>query len=199
MGLLSRRRRNGSACRGAVALETVVVLPLLLLVAFATIELGGAWHRSREVNNASRSAARIASNLSNTRFADYEALLTLQAGVQDLGSIKAVVIFKATSVDGKVPDECKTTDVSNLCNHYTALEMQNLSSSQFSNLSSCTGAPDAAWCPLSRENDPKSNPDYIGIWVRIEQEPITGIFPGADSLLVIEDTTVMRAEPEVIL
>lgn len=193
-------RRWFRRARGAVAVETVIVLPLILLIAFASIELGFAWQRSREVNNATRSAARVASNLGDDRFADEEALLTLQAGVREVDSVAGVAIFKSATADGVVPELCKTQSVNGVCNYYSGADFAAIGATSFgTDDGSCGGDPDAAWCPLNRQRDPESNPDYIGIWVRIEQDAITGIFPGAGSLLTIEDTAVMRAEPEVTL
>ncbi len=200
MTRIPRLRCWARRVRGAVAIETVIVLPLILLIAFASIELGFAWQRSREVNNATRSAARVASNLGDGRFADEEALLTLQAGVREVDSVAGVAIFKSATPDGVVPELCKTQSVNGVCNYYSGAAFAAITATSFgTDDGSCGGDPDAAWCPLNRQRDPESNPDYIGIWVRIEQDPITGIFPGSGSLLTIEDTAVMRAEPEVTL
>lgn len=197
-----RRRHSKAMQRGAVAIEMLIVLPLLAVIAFGTVEMGLAWQDSREVNNATRAAARVASNLADDRFADFEALLTLRAGLSgvDNDDIASVIVYKADDVNGTVPPACIVgggTSVLNVCNSYTAAQLAALSVSDFPGTTSCAGALDSAWCPLNRDRDPLGSPDYIGIYVHIEREPVTGIFPGVGQLVNITDSAVMRAEPEV--
>ncbi|MDH3756048.1 MAG: pilus assembly protein, partial [Acidimicrobiia bacterium] len=46
--------------RGAAAVEFAIVLPLLVLVIFGTVEFGAAWSQKTDVNHGAREAARLA-------------------------------------------------------------------------------------------------------------------------------------------
>ncbi len=192
-------RRRGAASRGAVALEMVIALPLLVLIVFAMVEMGFGWRDSRTISNATRAGARVASNLGPERLADYEALSTLKAAVSriDDGDIQMIIVYRAYSVDGEVPASCTAgggTDVSGLCNAYTASDLASLAVSDFPGTTSCSaGALDEAWCPTVREADQIAGPDYVGVYIELRHPPVTGIFPGGD--ITISDWTVMRIEP----
>lgn len=49
--------------RGTAALEFALVLPMLLMLVFGIIELGGAWYHKQMLVNASREGARLGSML----------------------------------------------------------------------------------------------------------------------------------------
>ncbi|MDH3755829.1 MAG: pilus assembly protein [Acidimicrobiia bacterium] len=54
-------KRFRSLCeRGAAAVEFAIVLPLLVLVIFGTVEFGAAWSQKTDVNHGAREAARLA-------------------------------------------------------------------------------------------------------------------------------------------
>jgi hypothetical protein len=74
----------------------------------------------------------------------------------------------------------------------------SLDASQFD----CGGpgsAPDQNWCPIARKvavSGPNGPPDYIGIWIKVKYDYITGLFPGGG--VTFEDTTIMRLEPRTV-
>ncbi len=57
--VMVNRRRNG-CCRGAVALEVALVLPVLLLVTFGAIRYGWFFLKAQQITNAARYGARVA-------------------------------------------------------------------------------------------------------------------------------------------
>ena len=64
----------------------------------------------------------------------------------------------------------------------------------------CSGtSPDRFWCPTSRKvavGGPNGPPDYIGVWIQVKYDFITGLFPGGG--MTFDDTTIMRLEPRAI-
>lgn len=188
--------------RGLALVEMAIVAPLLALIAAGTIEFGFAWRDSLTVSNAGRAAARVTSNLGSNRLADYEALLTLRAGLATLPSaatIDGVLIYKASAADGEPPANCfdgsgAPKSVNGLCNAYTAADLAGLSLSDFGGTSSCSSsALDRYWCPTSRQDQQATGLDDVGVWVRVDRGWLTQMFPGTG--VTFENHTVMRIEP----
>ena len=60
-------------------------------------------------------------------------------------------------------------------------------------------APDGNWCPTDRKvavGGTNGPPDYIGVWIKVKYDYITGLFPGDG--VTFTDTTVMRLEPRTV-
>lgn len=233
MGLLSTsslserraRRKERSAQgetnmrdRGAVMIEAIVVLPLLILLVFGISEFGFVFRSTITIASTTRSAARVSSNVANARGADYETLNTIIASFGSssiaLEDVEHVLIYNATELD-TVPPNCFTAGVptgSNTtdreCNHYDAaylLTMDATSVADFGLLpdgtedpSNTTGAclssdVDKNFCPLLRNRTPNPNTEYVGVWIQVRHGYTTGILPWES--VTLEDKTVMGIEP----
>ena len=54
-------------------------------------------------------------------------------------------------------------------------------------------SPDRFWCPTGREVSVGAGLDYVGIYIRITHQYITGLF-GDD--VVFEDQMILKVEPQ---
>ncbi len=183
-----RRRRE----RGAVLVETALVVPILILLAIGIAELGLIVRDRQTAVSATRSAARVVSSAGNTRLADFDAIASLAASLADVdpADIEWIVIF-APEADGSMPVGCERGDVTGTCNHYQGGDL-SLLATDFTGTTSCRfGAPDTSWCPTSRETRQSVGPDWIGVSVQLSHRSIAP-FLGDRS---ISDTTIMRLEP----
>ena len=196
------RPRRGRGDGGLAIVEMAVVAPLLALIVAGIVEFGTAWRDDLTVTNATRAAARVVSNLGDSREADAEALETLRAGVAGMEgvTIEGVLIFEATAADGGPSPSCfdaggdPTGDAAGNCNYYTASQLETLTGADFTD-PNCAGDPDQNFCPTTeRETDQSVGVTPIGVWLRVEREWYTGVFPGTG--FTITDRTVMNVEPE---
>lgn len=195
---LERARRRGD--RGASLVELALVLPLVALLAFGTIEFGLTWRDSMTISNSLRSGVRVGSNAGDDRLADFNVLKQVEAAIAEIDNtlIERVVIYKSTTSDGAAPQACiDGTSQAGICNVYSAAQMSTLTESDFDD-PACSGDPDSAWCPTAREDRQVVGADYLGVWVQVHREWITGLFPPSAGL-TMTDTTVMQLEPRVDL
>ena len=202
---IRRRCRNDD---GVALVEMALIAPLLALLIAGMLEFGTLWRDNLTVSTSTRAAARVVSNLGDERLADYEALLTLDAGLSGVEglTVEGVLIYDAASADGEPHPSC--FDVSGdpqpspgLCNFYTAAQVSSMSSLscavtcvQFPNNATCAGGLTVYFCPQDdRETDQSLGNTSVGIWVRTDRGYFTGIFPGDG--VTMTDRTVMRVEP----
>lgn len=193
-----RSRRRGD--RGASLVELALVLPLVALMAFGTVEFGLAWRDSMTISNSLRSGARVGSNLGDDRLADFNTLKQIEAAINEIDNtrIERVVIYKSTTLDGEAPAACiNGASQSGLCNVYTPAQLASLTEADFDSLT-CSGDPDVHWCPVTRENRQVVGADYLGVWIQVHRDWITGFFPPSSGL-TMTDNAVMRLEPRVDL
>ncbi|MCU0311182.1 MAG: pilus assembly protein [Acidimicrobiales bacterium] len=199
------RRARGD--EGTALVELALVLPLLVLLVLGVLEYGRAWGESNTVIRAAEAAGRTAATQGPDRFADYNALQSVQASLASLGGseIERVVIFRADSADGRVPQPCVDLPIADdlttkgipaqRCNVYSAAQVDFAGNvlTYFGN-PTCTGNWDAAWCPTARSRGTDvTDPDFLGIYIKIRYEALTGIIgnPTAD----LTATSVFRLDP----
>jgi hypothetical protein len=184
-----RRRSRGE--RGAALVEAAIVSPVIILLVFGMIEFGLVFRDYLTVANTTRSAARVGSAAGADADADYDILQALRGASSaiDATTIEKIIVFEATSPTGGVPVDCVSAPVSGKCNHYDGSDFSR-PSSDFT----CTGsAPDRFWCPTDRVDRQSGPPDWIGVYVEVRHDYVTGLF---GSTRMIKDTTVMRIEPK---
>lgn len=200
--LRARARRRARGQRGAVLVEVVLILPLLMLISLAVFDLGLGWKASMTVTNAARAGARVASNLGISSTADKSALSSIAAslGTIPLAEIDVIVIYRATTADGDVPAACLTGSTratggsaSSQCNVYTGAEAFAASTAT-TFTGNCASSRDRFWCPSTRGNSQAATtgPDYLGVYVRINHATKTKAF---GSTMVVKDRAIMRIEP----
>ncbi|MGB1681029.1 MAG: TadE/TadG family type IV pilus assembly protein [Acidimicrobiales bacterium] len=202
------RARND---RGLAMVEMAIVAPLLALLMAGILEYGTLWRDDLTVTSSSRAATRVVSNLGTDHLSDYEALLSLNAGLSAIDgyTLEYVMIYDASSSNGAPSAECFTASLEPIesaagnCNVYTAADLATVLSldcsdgcAQFPDNTSCSDGQSMtfAYCPLSERSDSQAaGLSSVGVWVRITREYFTGIFPGDG--VTIEDYSVMKVEP----
>ena len=184
--------------RGAVLVEAAICVPLVILLVFGVVEMGWLYFNHGTAQNMSVVGARSGSGQGNEAPADYEILRAVTGGSSGMSaaSIQAVVVYRATGPDDRVPETCKTQSVDDLCNFYTGADL-SLDEDQFG----CVGPPGPAtkkdnfWCPTTRKTaltGSNGPPDYLGVYVRTTGDSILGVL--GESLTLTADT-VTRIEP----
>ena len=188
--------RRGGSERGATIVEFVFVLPLLLLLAFGTAEMGLAWVTNNRVEGSTSTAARIAASSGDLPEADRSVLQSLKSSLpqEQLNRLDRVIIFKPTNVNGGVPSGCikpvgstNQVGVNGSCNTYAGATLQGT-------IPSDLGAADGFWDPTTRKDRLADPPDYIGVWVRTTHAAKTGTF---FNNLTITKTSIYRIQPDI--
>lgn len=201
---------------GGVTVEMALVVPFLFLIMAGILEFGLAWRDSLSTSNAVRAAARVVSSAGDASTADHQALVALTSALADVpaSEIRFAVIYDAGVNGGDVPEQCKSLGAStnaiggipNLCNVYGG-EWLNTTFDPFNtapfdgqvgsagNPRCRSGRADWSFCPLQRESSQRApgGPDYVGVYVAINHEWVTGVF-GASGL-DMSDSATMRIEP----
>lgn len=202
MTRLLRTRARGHDERGAVLVEVVIILPVLLIIALGVFDVGLGWRASLTISSAARSGARVASNLGVDAGADRQALASVAAALGSISTpeIDLVVIYRANGTDGEVPPTCLGAvarsaggNVAHKCNVYTAADLAAAATSA-AYTGNCASSRDRFWCPANRENEQgsASGPDYLGVYVRVNHATKTKMF---GSTMTIDDHAIMRLEP----
>ena len=135
---LAHRRVAGpverSRERGAGLVELALVGLFLTFLVAATFDYGFAWRAGLAVNESARAGARVGSGQSLSAGADYYALNSLRASLTASGTldqVEKVVIFKATTTDGKVPASCLKASPTGTCNVLTGAQLKALSTASY--------------------------------------------------------------------
>ena len=200
--MLSRHRR-GRGDQGATLVESALITPVLLLFIFGIFEFGFAFRDYLAVANVTRDAAREASVAGNVLDADYRVLRAIDRASAALpdGAIDRIVVWEATGPTQDVPAGCKsgTPDdgtSGSYCNVYADADL-NRPEVEFGCQEIAAGDPydskDRFWCPRDRDVSAGSGLDYVGIYVEITHQYITGLF--GDSV-VFEDQMILKVEPQ---
>ena len=195
------RPRNEDGDRGVILVELAIMIPVLALLAVGVFEFGMGWRDNLSVANTARAGARIASSSADHRMADYDALQAIKAAIADIDSTKIdyVVIYEASTSDGAPSAACAAGTSSSTpgsrCNAYTAAQIDSLVPADFTGTTACDpGSPDVTYCPVTdRETNFEIGPDYLGVYLKVRHDFVTGVFPGS---ITITDNAVMRLEPE---
>lgn len=166
--------------RGAALVEFGLILPLILVLVLGVMEFGMLYRTSNQLEHSLMIAGRVAGQQSNGRFADYEALRSLDSSLRAAtgSTITKVIIYKAVATDGKPPPAClavvptgSKAGVAGVCNVYSSAQVGSSSLAAFPLV--CGSSWDGNWCPTVR--DPQS--DRVGVYVELKYQPLTGIIP----------------------
>lgn len=187
-----RPRRFGE--RGSVIVESAIVLPVVFLCIFGTLEFGLAFRSYLTLTNSTRDAARFASSLGKDPDADFQVVNEIRTSLSALkgGTLSKVIIFKgsgsqSTTSSGALA-ACRAGSVPDLCNTYTGSSLTSTASAFGCGYSS----PDRYWCPAVRKENVSDPPDYIGVYIESIHHGVTGAF---GSTRTFHDEIVMRIEP----
>jgi len=196
------RPRRLSGDTGAIMAEAALLTPFFMTLLFGMIEFGGAFRDYLTLSNATIAGARTASILATQVDADWYVIQSVKnaANAMPLNEIQAIVVYKATvnaTSPASVSASCLTVGVSGVCNYYSGNDLTDTSEGTPGNnkWTNCTGS-EASWCPSTRNyalTGPKSPPDYIGVWVKINHRWLTGLF---GSQISMTNNTVTQIEPQ---
>ena len=173
------RTRRALRERGASTVEFALVSPLFFLILFGGIELGLMFRGNLSVEDMTRNAARVASIVRDDPEADRFILREINNRTRSLnGEIVNVVIFSGSTLDAEMPAGCISAagdpvDISNVCNSYSAADVEAIAGGGGTLGSALTDAEREQW-------------DIIGITVFYRQDSITGVIDG----VTLSSTTV---------
>jgi hypothetical protein len=185
-----RLRRNHGAEGGATLIEAALAIVFLGTMFLGITEYGFAWRQTTVVEKTAQAGGRAAGNGANGPFTDYEVLRAVQSALSSSSNItlNSVVVFESTSADGSMDSDCLTASKNGVCNRYVAADLSR-PASQFG----CqAGEPDRFWCPTGRERDREPFPDYIGVYLNVTYDGLTGLLPGG---ITIERDAIYALEP----
>lgn len=183
--------------RGAALVEFALIATILSVFVLGVFEIGMAWSDHQSLTQASRSGARVGSQLGTRPQADQESLRAIEAGFGGLdGTISRIVIYEADA-NGDMPVACATavagySGAAN-CNVYDETDIADLNDAVMWGSGTSCGAADNNWCSVNDRNDSQQAATYLGVHVEFERNYLTGFFGGGTH--TIAETTVMRIEP----
>ncbi|MEM9200794.1 MAG: TadE/TadG family type IV pilus assembly protein [Actinomycetota bacterium] len=206
------QRHGNDRDRGLALVEMALVAPLLALLMAGIVEYGMLWRDNLTVTSSTRAAARVVSNLGDNNLADYEALLSLDAGLGAIDgyTVEYVMVYDASAGDGAPSATCfdgngdPRVNSGGNCNVYTGAQVDSMaalvcepSCASFPSLADaadCAGGLTFDFCPQAeRPTDQHGGLSSIGVWVRLTRDYFTGMFPGDG--ITMEDYSVMKVEP----
>ncbi len=202
-----RSRSSDRRDRGAVMIEFLLAVPIVILFLFAVIEFSLLWRNSLTVSTATQLGARAAANAGPHRLADHNALSSALAGLSELpddSTIERIVVFSPINDAGDIDPDCLTgPSKAGRCNVYEGALLNNPLPADFTaaadpaTQTTCEpGSPDEAWCPGGRENDFSNGFDQVGVYVQVRHRFVTGlVLPSREQIM--RDEAVMQLEPEV--
>ena len=165
------------------------------------------WFQKFTLSSSTRAAARVVSNLGDDHLADYEALLTLKSALASVNGldVEGVLIYDASAADGAPHPSCfdgsgDPQTSAGRCNYFTEAQLTALpatcspSCAEFPDNGTCLGGWSMAFCPSDdRETDQATGTTNVGVWIRVQRDYVTGIFPGDG--VTMTDRTIMKVEP----
>jgi hypothetical protein len=197
--------------------EAALVIVLVFLVLFGILEFGLFFRDSLTASNVTREATRMGSAAGaqsvSSDNADYLILQSIKkaaAALKDPGAIEKIVIYNAGGPDAAgIPANCDPSsnvgyggtpgaDEIGTCNIFLPSDM-DAPADDFTDGSTATGQRAGYWPAISRNDskqrlrsDGRPGPDYVGVWVKIDHQWITGLFGDRTP---ITDSSMIRIEP----
>jgi hypothetical protein len=178
------RARDHDRERGAVVLEFVIVLPLLMALTFGIIEYSSAYHDSATVADATRAGGRIGSAMAqNPAYATsiVQAVDSALSGVPS-DAPEELWIYKAN--DNGYPGA--GTDFSS-CGANCIRYLWNSSAKAFD-----VTAPTGGGWPATSQQVCTQPFDELGVFLKMKHDFVTGLF---GTNLTLTNHSVFRLEP----
>lgn len=190
-------------------IEACFVVPMLLMICLAVLDLGMGWSAALSTSNAARGGARVGASQGVADSADDSILRAVNSalGRNSLSEINAIVVYRTSTADGAVPAACLTPAAksaggvsSSSCNVYSSSDLTNVLATSTASPTDfggpCPGTRrDRFWCAPNRDNSIGVNGaglDYLGVYISIDHATSTKLF---GATLEITDSAVMRIEP----
>lgn len=183
--------------RGAALVELALIAMILVTLSLGVFEVGMMWRDHQEVTQASRTGARIASQLGTSAQTDLQTLKAVQAGLgSQAGNVARIVIYEADA-NGDMPVACRTAAAGYTgpahCNVYDATSLAAMgNSAQWGSGTSC-GNLDRNWCSATARSNAQDTATFVGVYVQVNHTYLTKMFGGGSRTM--SESTVMRIEP----
>lgn len=210
----SSRRLAGDT--GAALLEAAVIGPLFIVVVLSILEYGLVYRDYLTASDAVASAARTGGVQGNdlttaSQTADYSIVRSMRDSLAslDYSNVDRMVVFKAAGPDSgspvsQTPAACRTGSSSSSasqCNLYFASPAFGAVQYGDDNYFECNPTAGdvvaCGWDPTTRSNGDGTGgstvgePDYLGVYVKIDHKMISGIFGDE---FTIEDASIYQIE-----
>lgn len=187
-------------------IEAAFVAPIFFLIIFGIFEFGFLLRNSLTMDNAAGDAARAASVHGDAPDADFQIIRALDHALEPAGleALDFVVVYRASGPDDTVPPSCLTASQgpagTTLCNRYTASDfflpyidpVTNLETNNW-RCASPSQSVDRFWCPADRESAVSGPPDYVGVYIELNHDYMTGFIGDSRTL---RSNRIVRIEPE---
>ncbi len=198
--IIRKRRERAGGDSGAALVEFALVLPIITVLLLGIFEYGNLWRQVGTLERAAQQGARTVTQQADGRFADYEALRSVDSATRGMSGVEVtrVIVYRPADADGTVPAGCLGGSVAGTCNTYTGAQARTVNPSGFPTAGGSTnptcagGSWDQGWCPTTRPRSDTS-PMQVGVHVTIEYTPVTGLIPGPT--LEVTRQAVYQIEP----
>jgi TadE-like protein len=193
---------DGQTERGATAVESAIVLSLLLLLFIAIIEFSILMTSRANMKSAVNAAVRVGSIASNSPDSDYLILKEINADLSGrVELVDYVIVFNAnTAIDSQPPPQCVSAANSGSgglaiqqCNIYnkSVLAAPNTASFGYDPVTK-PAAFDKFWPAKTRSATYSGGRDLLGVYIASRSKSITGIVPKIDMRTV----SILRIEAQ---
>jgi Flp pilus assembly protein TadG len=202
-GLQNIRAADPSTEHGATAVESAIVLSLLLLLFVAIIEFSILMTSRANMKSAVNSAVRVGSIASNSPDSDYQILKEINANLSGrVELVDYVIVFNAnTAIDSQPDPACVTAAknggagvLANQCNIYnkSVLATPNSASFGYDAVSNPTAISDKFWPARTRSATYSGGRDLLGVYIASRSKSITGIVPK----IGMQTVSILRLEAQ---
>ena len=178
--------------------EAAMTFPLVLMFILLVIEFSLVMRDATALHGVGHAATRAASIAGNDLDADAHIISVINQASQPLpdGTLRRVVVYRASGPTDTVPSACKSgpqSNASHRCNHYLPSDLDR----PVTDFGCQAGFDlDRFWCPTQRSVIANASsggpPDFIGVYLEMDRPLLTGLF--GTSLTVTSDD-IIRIEP----
>ena len=181
----SRGRRDGE--RGAVLVETAILIPIIIMITFGLIEFSMVYQSSSTGAAAARAAARTAS--AEAKLPNYatDAAAAAATALKTIGSDEPVEMWVYKATTSAIPD--RTATRVSACAPRTASSTPGIPRVKKFDTASPGGG---GWPYTSQQACDVSSWDSVGVYVKLSHKYLTNLF-GAS--ITLTDHAVFRLEP----
>ena len=185
---LRTRRRQ----RGAVLVETAMVVPILIFLCFGIFEVGVAWRSSNELTRSVGSAIVDSGRQTDGRYSDLFAMERITASLAGTETLDWVIVYKTDDTRPEPSVDCLndaaaiagTNQVRSRpdeCVVFGGVFAENATTADFPS-PTCTGDIDDDFCPADRDSVLTAGTDRLGLAVQVQHDWLTGFLPGGVTL-----------------
>ena len=185
-------RRARSRQRGAVLVETAMVVPILIFLCFGIFEVGVAWRSSNELTRSVGSAIVDSGRQTDGRYSDLFAMERITASLAGSETLDWVIVYKTDDTRSEPSVDCladaaavagtnQVRSRTDECVVYGGVFAENATTADFPS-PTCAGDVDDDFCPTDRDSVLTNGTDRLGLAVQVQHDWLTGFLPGGVTL-----------------